>query len=225
MAHPPSLDKVTIDSLTSRNSPQIAAGLEQAQAIGWDLPQACRVLTEFLGPLFHAGYFYDWPDLDTAAVPGPRVECEATPVPLVSILERWPGVVPFLPWLPGPRPLFSLYGYVDLFHDLSEEELDELDRRGPVWERTLRTDDWAEASRALDEASGNILARYLRFDSFFEDSRPVVAKALLAQAAEDGTFLIGKQLEFEGNHNDAEYAVLMVRLTEPPPRKSSRRRS
>jgi hypothetical protein len=56
MARPPSLDKATLDSLTSGKPRHIASGLKQAQALGWDVPQVLHVLTEFLDPLVEAGY-------------------------------------------------------------------------------------------------------------------------------------------------------------------------
>jgi hypothetical protein len=223
MAQPSSLDKLVLDGLMSRDEPQIAAALEQAGALGWDLPRAQRALTQFLNGLIEeGGYLEEWPDLDSPSVPGPRLECESGTIPLVSVSQRLPVVAGYLPWLPGHRAQLSLYQTTEPFHNLTEEELEEIQKRGPEWRLSKQTHDWGKAATALVQADGWLHEpRDLTFDDYFEEY-PHLGEALKVQAADAGVFLIGTQVEFEGNHNDAEFAVLMARLTDAPPKKARR---
>jgi hypothetical protein len=217
MAPPPSLDKSVLDGLMSRDEPQIAAALERATALGWRLPRARKALTDLLNPLLDEGHLEEWLDLDSPSVPGPRLECEAGTLPLVSVLRRLPAVVPYLPWLAGMRVQFSVYYYHEPFHNIPFEQLEELHKH-PVWDLQLRATGWEAAATGLVEAGGWMdEERDLRFDSYF-DGYPHLGEALKAQAARAGDFLLGAQVEFEGNHNDAEFSVLMARVTGPRPK-------
>jgi hypothetical protein len=223
MSQPPSLDKVVLDGLMSRDEPRIAAALEQAVALGWGLSQARQALIDLFNPVLDAGYLEEWPDLDNSDVPGPRLEYEAGAVPLVSVLKRLPAVVPYLPWLPGILTRFSLYSHHQPFHDIPFDELEEL-HKNPVWRLDWQTHDWRQAATALVEMGGSVWEpRDLTFDSYFE-YYGYLGEALKAQAADAGGFLLGAQVEFEGNHNDAEFSVVMARLVEEPVQKPGRRR-
>jgi hypothetical protein len=210
MAKAQSLDPLVIGDLMSRDEPKIAAALERAEALGWDLSQTRKALADLLDPVLDAGYLEEWLDRDAPSVPGPRLECGAGPVPLVSALERLPGAVPYLPWRPGRRVQFSLYHYTEPFHNIPFEQLEQVQQQ-QAWTLALRTRDWADASTALVEAGGCIdEQRDLRFDDYFA-VYPHIGEKLRAQAAGAGDFLLGIQVEFEGHHNDAGFSVLLVR--------------
>ncbi len=76
--------------------------------------------------------------------------------------------------------------------------------QGPKWKQVEKTQSWQEASHELADDRGSFQENYLDFDGYFEESSHL-GVALKEQTAEAGTFLIGKQVEFEGNHNDAEF--------------------
>jgi hypothetical protein len=91
----------------------------------------------------------------------------------------------------------------------------------PIWDLHLQTHVWGKAATAL----GGWLwePRDLKFDTSFENYE-YLGEALKAQAADAGTFLLGQQVEFQGNNCDARFSVLMVRLAGEETVKKPRRR-
>src|SRR5262249_40924336 len=163
---------------------QIATALDQAEELGWWVEEASQALTDLLNPVLNAGYLEEWPDLDTDEVPGPRLEGDRGPIPLASVLKRLPGVVPYLPWLPGKRAQLSLYHHHERFHDIPFDEAEEL-QKNPVWERRLQTHDWEEATTSLMKLRGGVWERRdLSFGSYFEHY-DYLGEALKAQADDD----------------------------------------
>ncbi|HEY1189027.1 MAG TPA: hypothetical protein VGE74_15340 [Gemmata sp.] len=205
-----SLDKLVLGDLMSREEAKIAAALEHARALGWRLSQAQKALTNFLDPVLNEGHLEGWSELDTPSVPGPRIDCEAGEVPLVSVLARLPGIVPYLPWVPGRPVQFSVYHYWEPYHNVPFEQLEQVQQE-QEWTRLVRTRNWGAATTALLESGGGVDGeRDLGFETYFADCAPL-GELLRAQAGGSGEFLLGAQIEFEGNHNDAEFSVLMVR--------------